>query len=117
MLTNFGKEIRKIRIDRSHKLLDMANKLEVSSSFLSAIERGRKKVPIDFVKRITESYNLSASEVIIINAALEKDVTSFTITPANDVEHETVAMFARNIKTLPNRKLKKIQDILKSEDS
>lgn len=116
MLTNFGKVIRKIRIDRNHKLLDMAQELEVSSSFLSAIERGRKKIPQDFVGRLVNSYKLSDSEIHIINAAIEKDVVSFVITPANDVEHETVAMFARNIKTLPNRKLKKIQDILKSEE-
>ena len=38
MLTNFGKALRKLRIDNNELLKDMALKLEVTVSYLSAVE-------------------------------------------------------------------------------
>lgn len=92
----------------------MARALNVSSSFLSAIERGKKNVPDDMLERINAAYKLTDNEFQSLELALEQDIQTFLITPANDIEHRTVAMFARNIRTLPDSKLKKIQDILKS---
>ena len=42
MLTALGRFLRKIRIDRNELLKDMADKLEVSASFLSAVENGKR---------------------------------------------------------------------------
>ena len=47
MLTEFGKALRKIRIDRQQLLKDMANKLGVSSAYLSAVENGKRRMPQD----------------------------------------------------------------------
>ena len=115
-LTNFGKEVRKIRMDQNQKLLQMAEALGVSSSFLSAIERGRKKVPSDLITKICTLYSLRDDQIVILEEALQDDLKSFVITPANDVERETVAMFARNIKSLPQYKLKEIQKLLIAKD-
>ena len=43
MITRFGKELRKIRIDHGEILKDMAEKLQVTPSFLSSVEVGKKK--------------------------------------------------------------------------
>lgn len=43
MLTAFGKEVRKIRLDRGELLKTMADSLGVKSSYLSAIEHGKKQ--------------------------------------------------------------------------
>ena len=43
MLTSLGKFLRKIRIDNDEYLKDMADKLGVTVSFLSAVENGKKK--------------------------------------------------------------------------
>ncbi len=37
MLTSFGKILRKLRIDRSERLLDIAKKLDISVAFLSFV--------------------------------------------------------------------------------
>ena len=42
MLTSLGKFLRKLRIDNNELLKDMAQKLNVSVSFLSAVENGKK---------------------------------------------------------------------------
>ncbi len=46
MLTSFGKILHKLRIDDSKRLLDMAKKLDISVSFLSSAEIGRKSIPV-----------------------------------------------------------------------
>jgi transcriptional regulator with XRE-family HTH domain len=45
MLTEFGQYLRKIRIDCGDLLKDMADKLGVTSSYLSAVETGKRNVP------------------------------------------------------------------------
>lgn len=59
MITNFGKELRKIRVDHNEILKDMAEHLQVSSSFLSAVEVGKKSVPDNWVGIIADEYGLS----------------------------------------------------------
>lgn len=38
MATNYGKVLRKIRVDRDELLKDMAGKLGITSAYLSSIE-------------------------------------------------------------------------------
>ena len=45
MLSEFGKFCRKLRMEKNELLIDMAQKLEVKSSFLSAVEVGKKSIP------------------------------------------------------------------------
>ena len=47
MVNSFGKFCRRLRIDRGELLADMANRLGVSSAFLSKVENGGKKPPRD----------------------------------------------------------------------
>jgi len=48
MITEYGKFLRKLRIDQGQILKTMAEKLGVSSAFLSAVENGKKKIPKTF---------------------------------------------------------------------
>ncbi len=59
MVTSFGKILRKLRVDHSERLLDMAKKLDISVGFLSSVEIGKKSVPIGLEERIIELYSLS----------------------------------------------------------
>lgn len=45
MLTRFGKQLRKLRIDREERLKDMADRLNVTTAYLSAVENGKRTVP------------------------------------------------------------------------
>ena len=59
MVNNFGKFCRKLRIDRSELLYDMAKKLGVSSAFLSKVENGKKKPPKEWRELIIDLYDLN----------------------------------------------------------
>ena len=44
MLTEFGKFVRKLRIDNGTVLGEMAKSIAVSSAYLSAVENGKKNI-------------------------------------------------------------------------
>ena len=51
-ITEYGKIVRKARIDADLTMLDMAEDLGVSSAYLSALEVGRKRIPSDFLGKV-----------------------------------------------------------------
>lgn len=53
--TQFAKAIRKARIDLNETLKDMARHIGLSTSYISAIETGRKKICLGTIDKI-ESY-------------------------------------------------------------
>lgn len=59
MLTEIGKFLRKVRIDRNLLLKDMALGLEVSPAYLSTVETGKKTFSDDFVQKIAKYLGFS----------------------------------------------------------
>ena len=59
MATAFGKELRKLRIDKDENIHDMAKKLGISISYLSAIEAGSRNIPDRMVEKIIDKYQLN----------------------------------------------------------
>jgi len=63
MLTQFGKELRHIRLDRDEKLKDMAGKLGVTVAYLSAVENGKRNIPDNWIEKIADQYLLDEEYV------------------------------------------------------
>jgi transcriptional regulator with XRE-family HTH domain len=58
-MTPFGKKLRSIRAERGIKLKDMAQAINVSPAYLSALEHGRKGAPTWYlVQRIITFFNV-----------------------------------------------------------
>ncbi len=68
-LTDFGKTLRKLRIDHDVNLKNMADGLGVTSAFLSGVETGRKAINPGLINKISEILNLSDAESLELNAA------------------------------------------------
>ena len=62
MLTDLGKVLRIIRINTNDSMKMMADKLDLSISYLSAIENGKRNIPDDFKQKVLSSYNLSEKD-------------------------------------------------------
>jgi len=58
MITAFGKFCRKLRIDNDELLQDMATKLGITASYLSAVENGKRNIPHEWVDKIKDLYSL-----------------------------------------------------------
>lgn len=55
-ITAFGKAVRKARIDTDETMVSMAENLGVSVAFLSSLENGRKKIPTEWVGKISDFF-------------------------------------------------------------
>lgn len=82
-LTAFGQFTRKLRIDHDEFLKDMAKQLEVTPTYLSAVERGRRNAPYEWVERLQKAYDLSEDEV----QELEKAVSQSRSYDKLDIAH------------------------------
>ena len=56
MALRMGKIMKKIRIDHDEVLADMAKKLKISTSYLSAMETGKRAFPKDFFTGLRKFY-------------------------------------------------------------
>lgn len=118
MISKFGICIRDIREREHDSLRQMAIKLGVSAAFLSAMEVGRKLIPLEYVEKINEIYNLSEKE----KAALEDSVhetnkrVPIELTLMSEAQKDVTLMFARKIKTADSDLLKKLKDALSDDE-
>lgn len=117
MLTAFGRELRKLRIDRAELLKDMAENLNVTASYLSAVEHGKREIPSNWVEKISKKYRLDESDIEKLREAADQSKLSITIKLINgDYQKNTlVNAFARKFDSLNESEIDKMMDILNKE--
>ncbi len=113
MPTPFGKTLRKLRIDHSERLLDMAKKLDVSVAFLSSVEIGKRSVPVGLEEKIIELYALDKAMVSLLKKEAYSCRKSFIIKPSDTFRCETVGMFSRLSKHYFTRRFRTIKKIIR----
>ncbi|HEK1687829.1 TPA: helix-turn-helix domain-containing protein [Pseudomonas putida] len=118
MFTQFGKLLRKIRIDRGMLLKDMAAGLDVSSAYLSAIETGRKAVTDDVVAKVAEylGYPTQSDEYqeLYDAAQITKGEVSISTLGASPLKQQAALAFARQFNELEGDDMEKILSLLKA---
>jgi transcriptional regulator with XRE-family HTH domain len=114
MLTEFGKALRKLRLDNSEILKNMAERLSVSSSYLSAIEHGKRQIPQDFISKLSQSYALSEGVVQSLAKAREHSISQVGLDLGNTQGHKRDAalIFARQFDELDDFTAQSIVDLL-----
>lgn len=123
MYTEFGKWLRTFRISIGIRLYDMSKALSVSSSFISAVETGKKSIPLDFVEKIIKNYDLSDEQIAALKNAVKltrddelrckKSIQLKVDTSKSDVQ-ELLYCFARKADELTEEEKKAMWDILNS---
>ncbi|MGP1598952.1 transcriptional regulator [Peptoanaerobacter stomatis] len=113
MLSKFGKFTRKLRIERNELLSHMAEKLKVSSSFLSAVENGKKSVPNKWPDSIKDIYELSSKESLELDKAYLDSINSISLNMENKNEEdkEIILSFARKFDSLDNKSKEELKNI------
>ncbi len=114
MLTAFGKELRKLRITAGELIRDMADKLGVTASYLSAVETGKRQIPDGWVSKISDLYTLSSIERSTLQKAADSSALSvkFNLDGMNDRRRQTAVLFAREFGELDDQKLEQIRLLL-----
>ena len=116
MLTQFGKFCRKLRIDNGELLKDMAAKLDVTSSYLSAVENGKRNVPQDWSSKIILRYSLDKNQQNEMQIALQESKKEIRIdfSSYNNEDKQIMMALARDYKDLDDVDKDTIKNILSS---
>ena len=117
MLTDLGRFLRKLRIDRNELLKHMAQKLEVSVSFLSAVENGNKKMPSEWNQRICTLYDLDSQQQVEFTEAIAKSEKTLDIPlwKTNDEGKMLAVSFARKLPFLTEEQIAAMKDVIEGE--
>lgn len=115
MITTIGKELRKLRVDREERLLDMAKRLDKSASFVSAVEVGKKAPPIGFEDLVIKVYGLAADAAEAMSRAADASRKAFLLEPNSALGRDTAGLLARRMNSLSDEQLREIQAILEGK--
>lgn len=117
MFTEFGKLLRKARIDRGLLLKDMAEGLAVSSAYLSAVETGKKPVTDDLVRKVADYLKITPESADF--AQLEDAVhvsrgqVAIGVRGMSQQHQETALAFARQFGEMQPTDLDRLLALLK----
>lgn len=118
MNVEIGVYLRKLRLERGEKLKDMAENLNVSSSFLSAVENGKKNFPESWYEKLETLYNLSHKQKEDLKLAVIKsrEIIELNIENISPSNRDLAICFARHFSSLDEKTSKQIFDILKESE-
>ncbi|UCV18637.1 helix-turn-helix domain-containing protein [Ferribacterium limneticum] len=114
-ITEFGKVVRKARLDAEVSLLQMANELEVSSAFLSGMETGRKKITEEWLVKIQQFFTDRNIELPMLSEAADVSNKSVNLEGLSPAHQMLVAGFART--SLSNDELENLKKLLEAANA
>lgn len=109
-LTEYGKLVRKARIDANVTMLKMADALGVAPSYLSALEVGNKKVPAPFVEKVIAYFHGLGVSVPKLNEAADVSNKQVSIEGLSQAQQFLISGFART--ELNAKQIDELADIL-----
>lgn len=115
MLTLFGKFCRKLRIDNGELLKDMADKLNVTASYLSAVENGKRNVPQDWLNKIAGFYGLNNVQFDELRDAVEESQLNnkISLKGFNKEDRDIVLALARKIEGMNDEEKAVLKNLFK----
>ncbi len=118
MVTDFGKMIRVYRLEHGLMLKDMADKLNVPSSYLSAMEMGRKTISKEFIEKLVFLFSFTEEEKTTLYKAVENSATviKLDLRTINAAKRDMALSFARKFENLDDDTVHKIMSYLSEED-
>ena len=114
MLTRFGKEVRKLRIEKGVTLKQMATTLGKTSAYLSAVETGRKNLPDSLVDEAINYFTLEGEMIQQLKRAAELSHHEVRISfnGISEPKREVATAFARQFPILSDETLNQIRNLL-----
>lgn len=113
-ITPLGVFLRKLRVDRHQRIYDMAQATGRTTSFISAMELGKKAPPDDFVEQVIRNYNLSVDVQREIREAARLSATNLKIglEGRSKESRELALAFARQFPSIDDEKAKTLLSFL-----
>ncbi len=117
-MLDYGMFMKNIRKVKNVTLQSLANKLDVSVSFLSLLENGKKQIPLEYVNKISEALNLNDDEkkqlensILISNKKMIIELDNLS-----NNQIEVSLLFASTIDELNEQQVNEIKNIIKGDN-
>lgn len=107
---------KRLRLDnQDERLVDMAKRLDVSQSFLSSIETGKRNLNDKLIEKIVQEYHLNSEEEkeLIYLRDISAKKLNIAMDNLESDKKEAVVQFLSNVKDLDEKSLEKINMIIK----
>ena len=119
MISSFGKILKEQRSKHNDTLKTLSQKLDISLPYLSAMEVGRKLVPLEIVQKIKELYNLSKEEYDTLYMAMldSNNKVDIEFSKMNEAQREVSMVFARKIENADPELIEKLKKVLMESDN
>ncbi len=118
MISEFGIFVREIREKHGDSLRSMAKRLDVSAAFLSAMEVGKRTIPLEYGSKIASLYHLSYDETIALINSIYKTNNKVTIEfhKMNEEQKDISLLFARKIANADGELIERLKEALKEDE-
>ncbi len=90
-----GETLKLLRIFFGYKSVEMAKKLNISQSFLSEIENGKKNATLELLNQYSKVLNIKVSTIVLLSESLEDDQNS-----KKDIKHNIAGIGMKVLKIL-----------------
>lgn len=113
-MTELAKILRGIRLENGQVLKDMSEALGVTSSYLSAVENGKRPMPEEWLNVLREKYCLGLDAIKrISNAADElRKTVKMDLGNVSGIKRDTAMVFARSFNDMDEKTVERIRKIL-----
>lgn len=112
----YGKVVRKLRVDKGMKLCEMADAINMSSAFLSAIEKGDKQVPKTLIEKVVQALGLEPGGQEQRNmeeaVMLDRGYITVDISQASPQAQDVAVRFAQSLDSLDDGQLDAVMAIV-----
>ena len=112
MVTELGKILRIIRINIGDSMRNMADKLNLSAAYLSAIENGKRNVPNNFEEKVISSYPLSDKDREKLRAAITETASKVKVNITELSDKRKRLLFALTKGDLDDETIDEIWDVI-----
>lgn len=90
-----GETLKLLRIFFGYKSVEMAEKLNISQSFLSEVENCKKNPTLELLNQYSKVLNIKVSTIILLAESLENDKNS-----KKDIKHNIAGIGMKVLKIL-----------------
>lgn len=116
MLTEFGKVMRIIRINTGDSMRDMAAKIGMSATYLSAIETGKRNIPANMEELLFTNYNFSEKDRQNIKDSIEKSASHVKIDLTEMADKKKKLIYSISKGDIDEETLDKLCEIIRNKE-
>lgn len=115
-MTELAKILRILRINTNDTAKEMAEKLGMSSAYLSAIENGKRNVPQDFFDVVCASYCLSILDKNKLKKAITSTMSKLQIDVAEFSNERKEILMSLSQKDIDDDTMRQLREIMKNKN-